>query len=30
MELRGMQAEQGNYAPTGQPGWPNQVRPPIK
>jgi hypothetical protein len=26
MELRGMQGEQGNYAPMGQPGWSNQVR----
>ncbi|XP_052308407.1 glutenin, high molecular weight subunit DX5 isoform X8 [Populus trichocarpa] len=24
MELRGMQGEQGNYAPMGQPGWSNQ------
>ncbi|XP_011028289.1 PREDICTED: glutenin, high molecular weight subunit PW212-like isoform X3 [Populus euphratica] len=24
MELRGMQGEQGNYAPLGQPGWSNQ------
>ena len=31
MELRGMQGEQGNRAPMGQPGWSNQVRqPPIK
>ncbi|KAJ6696456.1 MULTIPLE ORGANELLAR RNA EDITING FACTOR 2 CHLOROPLASTIC-RELATED-RELATED [Salix koriyanagi] len=31
MEQRSMQGEQGNYAPTGQPGWSDQARhPPIR